>query len=46
MGAVAMRTALRLAAGEELDSHHVELATQLIERHSTAPLSPRPGVQR
>lgn len=38
MGAVAMRTALRLAAGEELDSHHVELATQLVERRSTAPL--------
>lgn len=38
MGAVAMRTALRLAAGEELDSHHVELATQLVERRSTARL--------
>jgi LacI family transcriptional regulator len=35
MGAVALRTALRLAAGEELDSHHVELATQLVERRST-----------
>jgi LacI family transcriptional regulator len=46
MGAVAMRTALRLVAGEELDSHHVELATQLIERHSTAPLSPGTGVVR
>ena len=36
MGAVALRTALRLAAGETLDSHHVELATQLVERRSTA----------
>ncbi|ABK70758.1 LacI family DNA-binding transcriptional regulator [Mycolicibacterium smegmatis] len=38
MGAVAMRTALRLADGDELDSHHVELATQLIARSSTARL--------
>jgi LacI family transcriptional regulator len=37
MGGVALRTALRLAAGERLDSHHVELATELIIRHSTAP---------
>ena len=27
MGGVALRTALRLVAGEKLDSHHVELAT-------------------
>jgi LacI family transcriptional regulator len=40
MGAVALRTALRLAAGEKLDSHHVELATELIVRNSTAPLTP------
>ena len=40
MGAVALRTALRLAAGEELESHHVELATQLVERQSTAPVLP------
>jgi len=46
MGAVAMRTALRLVAGEELDSHHVELATQLIERRSTARLEPRTGASR
>ena len=39
MGRLALRTALRLAAGEELDSHHVELATELIVRSSTAPLS-------
>jgi LacI family transcriptional regulator len=38
MGGVALRTALRLAAGEKLDSHHVELATELIVRHSTARL--------
>ena len=35
MGAVALRTALQLAAGEKLDSHHVELATELIVRRST-----------
>ena len=32
MGGVAVRTALRLAAGEQLDSHHVELATELVVR--------------
>jgi len=37
MGAVALRTVLRLAAGERLDSHHVELATELVVRGSTAP---------
>jgi LacI family transcriptional regulator len=36
MGAVALRTALQLAAGEKVDSHHVELATQLIVRSSAA----------
>jgi LacI family transcriptional regulator len=36
MGATALRTALRLANGEKLDSHHVELATALIVRRSTA----------
>ena len=35
MGAVALRTALRLAAGERVDSHHVELATELVVRDST-----------
>ena len=41
MGGVALRTALRLAAGEKLESHHVELATELVVRNSTAapPLS-------
>jgi LacI family transcriptional regulator len=37
MGLVALRTALRLAAGETIDSHHVELATELVVRDSTAP---------
>jgi len=36
MGAVALRTALHLAAGEKVDSHHVELATRLIVRGSAA----------
>jgi LacI family transcriptional regulator len=40
MGAVAVRTALRLAAGEPVDSHHVELATELVVRQSTAPPQP------
>jgi LacI family transcriptional regulator len=39
MGAVAVRTALRLAAGEGVDSHHVELATELVVRQSTAQVS-------
>jgi LacI family transcriptional regulator len=34
MGTVALRTALLLAAGEKVDSHHVELATRLIVRSS------------
>lgn len=37
MGRVALRTVLRLAAGETLDSHHVELATELVVRSTTAP---------
>ena len=37
-GYSALRTALRLAAGEKLDSHHVELATMLVVRDSTAAL--------
>jgi LacI family transcriptional regulator, galactose operon repressor len=36
MGGVALRTAIRLAAGEKLESHHVELATSLVVRRSTA----------
>jgi LacI family transcriptional regulator len=40
MGGVALRTAQRLAAGEKIDSHHVELATELVVRGSTAPVPP------
>jgi LacI family transcriptional regulator len=36
MGGVALRTALRLANGEKIESHHVELATELVVRGSTA----------
>ncbi|RZS86855.1 LacI family transcriptional regulator [Motilibacter rhizosphaerae] len=38
MGSVALRTALRLAAGERPESHHVELATQLVVRQSAVAL--------
>jgi LacI family transcriptional regulator len=41
IGGVALRTALRLAAGETIESHHVELATTLVVRGSTAPPAPR-----
>lgn len=37
MGRVALRTLLRLIAGEPVDAHHVELATTLVVRESTAP---------
>ncbi|MDQ1286794.1 MAG: LacI family transcriptional regulator [Actinomycetota bacterium] len=37
MGRVAVRTILRLADGEALDALHVELATALVVRESTAP---------
>jgi LacI family transcriptional regulator len=48
MGSVALRTAMRLAAGEKLDSHHVELATELVVRRSTAPpsVAPAPALAR
>ncbi|KAB2970968.1 LacI family transcriptional regulator [Streptomyces sp. SS1-1] len=36
MGATALRTALRLADGEKVESHHIELATELVVRASTA----------
>ena len=36
MGRVAVRTLLSLVDGEQLDSHHVELATNLVVRASTA----------
>jgi LacI family transcriptional regulator len=44
MGAVALRTALQLAAGERVDSHHVELATTLIVRESAAAPTRIPSV--
>jgi LacI family transcriptional regulator len=37
MGRMALRAALRLADGEQLESHHVELATSLVLRGSTGP---------
>ncbi|SEQ54610.1 LacI family DNA-binding transcriptional regulator [Microlunatus flavus] len=37
MGRMALVTAMRLAAREQLESHHVELATELVVRASTAP---------
>jgi LacI family transcriptional regulator len=46
MGGVALRTAMRLASGEKLDSHHVELATELVVRRSTAPPPPEPATGR
>ena len=36
MGRMALRTLLRQAKGEQLDSHRVELATQLVVRESTS----------
>jgi LacI family transcriptional regulator, galactose operon repressor len=44
MGKVALRTALRLADDEEIDSHHVELATELVVRRSTGPV-PAPAAE-
>ena len=40
MARVAVRTALRLMAGETIESHHVELATELVLRGSTAAPGP------
>ncbi|WP_327657347.1 LacI family DNA-binding transcriptional regulator [Streptomyces sp. NBC_00483] len=37
MGGIALRTALRLANGERVESHHIELATELVVRASTGP---------
>ncbi|MCG7207422.1 substrate-binding domain-containing protein [Streptomyces arenae] len=37
IGRAALRSLLRLAAGQPLDSHRMELATQLVVRASTAP---------
>ena len=41
MGELAFRTLMRLRPGDPPESHHVEMATQLIPRSSTAP--PRNG---
>ncbi len=41
MGRVALRTLLRVADGDTLESHHVELATHLVQRASTAPPAAR-----
>ena len=46
MGGVALRTAMRLVAGEQLESHHVELATELVVRESTAPPSAAPSADQ
>jgi LacI family transcriptional regulator len=37
MGRLAARTALRLVAGEEIETPRIELATELVVRNSTAP---------
>jgi LacI family transcriptional regulator len=37
MGVAALRTALRLVNGDKVESHHIELATELVVRASTAP---------
>lgn len=37
IGRVALRAALQPAAGGKLDSHHLEPATELVVRRSTAP---------
>ena len=39
MGAVALRSAAQLGSGAELDYHHLELATELVVRGSTAPIA-------
>ncbi|OZM77958.1 LacI family DNA-binding transcriptional regulator [Pseudonocardia sp. MH-G8] len=39
LGALALRRLLQRAAGEEMGSHHIELATHLVVRTSTAPPS-------
>lgn len=42
MGGLAFRTLMRLRAGDPPDSHHVEMATQLVVRGSTAVLTGDP----
>jgi len=41
MGRVALRTLLQFARGEAPDSHHIQLATTLVVRDSTAPPAQR-----
>ena len=43
MGTVALRTAMQLASGEGVDSHHVELATNLVVRASAAAAATSPA---
>ncbi|QCB94865.1 LacI family DNA-binding transcriptional regulator [Cellulomonas shaoxiangyii] len=43
IGRVALRTVLALAEGRAPDAHHIELATSLVVRDSTAPPPPRPA---
>ncbi|MDR1237199.1 MAG: hypothetical protein LBK28_03055 [Propionibacteriaceae bacterium] len=38
IGSLAVRNLLRLVRGEQPDSQHVQLATSLVVRGSTAPL--------
>jgi LacI family transcriptional regulator len=43
IGGAALRTVLAMDEGRVPDSHHIELATSLVIRDSTAPPSPRPA---
>ncbi len=43
IGRVALRTVLAMAEGGVPDSHHIELATSLVVRDSTAPPAPTPA---
>lgn len=43
IGRVALRTVLALDEGRVPDAHHIELATSLVVRDSTAPPAPRPA---
>lgn len=40
MGGIALRTALRLAVGEKIESRHIELATELTVRGSSRAAGP------
>ena len=43
MGAAAVRRLLDVAAGRPVEPGHVRLATRLVVRHSTAPVTPSPA---